>query len=215
MSPENGLDSVSVVKIVSRETQKKLTDYHDLLIKWQSRINLISPNTIGEIWQRHIADSMQSVVHMDGARRVIDLGSGAGFPGLIMAIDLAERGGGKIDLIESNGKKCAFLNAAIRELDLKSGALDIQVHNGRIEEILPKLDQPDLISARALGSLNDLLTLTHPKLEFGAFGLFPKGKGHDQEIKEAEKNWHFSVDSHPSRLEDGSVVLKISGVHPR
>ena len=215
MTPEQGLLLIEDVKGVSRETQKRLTDFHDLLVQWQVRINLISPSTVDQIWQRHILDSVQLYQVLDGADCVIDIGSGAGFPGLVIAILLAEQGTGSVCLVESNGKKCAFMNAVIRKTGLRQAGVDVQVVNERIENALPALPVPQVVTARALASLSDLLTLTEPCLSQGSTGVFAKGRDHAEEIRKAELNWSFDCSQSESRLEDGSVILKISALQRR
>ncbi|NKB51578.1 MAG: 16S rRNA (guanine(527)-N(7))-methyltransferase RsmG [Rhizobiaceae bacterium] len=203
------------VKSVSRETQQRLTDFHDLLVQWQARINLIAPSTVNQIWQRHIFDSLQICEVLEDAETVVDIGSGAGFPGLVIAMMLAEKGAGKVHLVESNGKKCAFMNAVIRKTGLREAGVDVQVVNDRIENALPHLAAPDVITARALAPLNELLTLTQGFLSSGAIGVFPKGRGHAEEIKHAREHWEFDIVQSDSQLEDGSVILKISALRAR
>ena len=189
--------------------------FHDLLVQWQARINLIAPSTIQQIWSRHIADSLQVFDSLEGVEEIVDIGSGAGLPGMIIAILLAESGSGRVHLVESNGKKCAFLNAAIRQIGLRDLGVDITVVNDRVEKALPKIARPKVVTARALASLNDLLRLTEPYLANGTLGVFPKGRDHVAEIADAQRHWDFEHTIVPSRLEDGSVVLKISALRPR
>ena len=213
--PANGLNLIKQVKHVSRETEQRLTVFHDLLVQWQARINLIAPSTIGQIWSRHILDSVQIHAALQGMDDVVDIGSGAGFPGIIIAILLAEEGSGRVHLIESNGKKCAFLNAAIRQTGIRDSGVDIQVINERIERALPQVARPQVVTARALASLNDLLSLTQTYLQAGAVGIFPKGRDHAQEIADARRHSAFDLEQTDSQLEDDSVVLKISALMPR
>ena len=215
MSALEGPDLLKQVKNVSRETEQRLTVFHDLLVQWQARINLIAPSTIQQIWSRHIADSVQVFESLEGADEIVDIGSGAGLPGMIIAILLAESGSGRVHLVESNGKKCAFLNAAIRQIGLRDQGVDITVVNDRIEKALPKIARPKIVTARALASLNDLLRLTAPYLANGTLGVFPKGRDHEAEIADAQRHWEFEYAIVPSRLEDGSVLLKISALRPR
>ena len=159
MNNEFGLNAVKRVMDVSRETAERLTIYHDLLVHWQKNINLIAPSTIGEIWQRHIADSLVCCKAIGDANHIVDIGSGAGFPGLIQAVLLAETGTGAVHLVESNGKKCSFMNAVIRKTELRNAGVDVRVHNDRVEAVLPGLERPAVISARALASLDNLGTV--------------------------------------------------------
>lgn len=209
---KSDLQAVASVWPVSRETLQKLEQYVALLRQWQPRINLVAPSTMSDIWVRHVADSAQSFAIIPHAKTWIDIGSGAGFPGLVIAILLAEQGSGTVDLIESNGKKCAFLNAVIRETRIRDTGLLINVHQGRIEKVLPSLKTPAVICARALASLDGLLRLTEPLLNHECVGLFSKGRDHSNEIKQAQLNWTFDVVSTKSRFEDNSALLSVSNV---
>lgn len=215
MSSETGLAQIAKVNSVSRETGQRLTKLHDLLVRWQSLINLIAPSTLDQIWQRHILDSVQFYQQIGNMERVVDIGSGAGFPGLVIAILFAEKRRGSIQLVESNGKKCAFMKAVIRDTGLRETGVEVIVHNARIEDALPSLEQPDVITARALASLDDLLRLTQCHLQQGAVGLFAKGREHLSEIAAARENWQFDCEKSDSILQDGSVILKISELNPR
>lgn len=197
---------------VSRETQQRLTDFHDLLVQWQAKTNLIANSTVDQIWQRHIFDSLQIHESLGEARSIIDIGSGAGFPGLVIAMLLAEQDKGSVHLIESNGKKCAFLNACIRKTGLREAGVSVQVHNQRIENALPAMAPAEAVTARALASLDDLLRLTQSQLEAGAVGIFPKGREHLKEIELARRNWQFDCTVINSQLQEGSVILKISAL---
>ena len=210
-----GLALVGSIVPVSRETSERLTVYARLLRQWQSRINLVAPSTLDELWARHIADSVQSFTLAQDARRWIDLGSGAGFPGLVVAMLMADGSKGRVDLIESNGKKCAFLRTVVRECGLKAAGVEVEVHNGRIEHVLGDLPEPDVVSARALAPLEKLLEFTHGVLSGDAIGLFSKGREHGEELARAALRWDFDVDSTPSRLGDQSVLLKISNVRSK
>ena len=211
-STEKGLEELASVIAVSRETQSKFEQYVTLLEQWQPRINLVAPSTMSEIWTRHVADSAQTFALHRKARHWIDIGSGAGFPGLITALLLADSGGGRVELIESSGKKCAFMNTVIRETGLRSMGVDVTVHNERIEKCLPRLQDCDAVSARALASLNDLLTMTAPRLEGDCVGVFAKGREHQQEIELAKKDWRFDYDVYDSRFGDGSCLVTVRNV---
>ena len=215
MTNEIGLSAVKRVMDVSRETAERLTIYHDLLVHWQKNINLIAPSTIGEIWQRHIADSLVCCKAIGDANHIVDIGSGAGFPGLIQAVLLAETGTGAVHLVESNGKKCSFMNTVIRETGLRNAGVDVQVHNDRVEAVLPRLERPAVISARALASLDNLLGLTGVFLEQGTIGVFPKGRDYQLEMDSASQNWQFRSEVIASDIEPDSVVLKIFDVKKR
>ena len=203
---------------VSRETEQRLKLYLTLLQKWQASINLVAPSTMSDAWERHIVDSLQFYFLHPNARHWIDIGSGGGFPGLVTAICLAEKSeaasAGCVELIESNGKKCAFLKAVVRETGLRESGLQIHVHQSRIENALPRLERPDIISARALSSLDQLLSMTSCHLRDGAIGLFAKGRQVEDEVEEAKKSWRFDVTTHPSVVAHDSSVLEIKGLEP-
>ena len=151
--------------------QQRLEVFERLLRKWQPKMNLISSSTLDSIRTRHIEDSLQVTDLFPDARSWVDLGSGGGFPGIVTAIRLADFPGGKVHLIESDHRKCAFLREVSRET--KS---PVEVHRGRIEDILPGLPLTDAISARALASLPILYNMTVEKLEQGTIGVFLKGQ---------------------------------------
>jgi 16S rRNA (guanine527-N7)-methyltransferase len=198
------ISALAAVGPVSRETATRLEAYVALLRKWQPAENLVSPKTLPEIWKRHVADSAQLVKLFPEARRWLDLGSGAGFPGLVIAIV----GGVHVDLVESNRRKCAFLRAAIRE----TGAT-ATVHEGRIEEVLANWSAPvDRITARALAPLGDLLALAEPAMTKGVPAAFMKGQEAEREIAEARRQWNFTVGRHPSITGEGGVILDIGAL---
>jgi 16S rRNA (guanine527-N7)-methyltransferase len=164
---------------VSRETITKLEIYEDLLKRWQKVKNLIAPSTLGQLWERHFADSAQLLKLAPDARIWADLGSGAGFPGLVLAILMREHEGRVVHLVESDHRKCAFLREAARE----TGALAV-VHNERIESVADRLQDIEIVTARALTALPSLLQLSLPILEKGATGLFLKGQDVASELTE-------------------------------
>ncbi len=207
--------SLKAVNNVSRETLERLTVFANLLVQWQSHINLIAPSTIPDLWERHIEDSLQYVVKFPKARHWIDLGSGAGLPGMVAAIVLADQGGGRVEMVESVGKKCAFLRAVARETGLKQAGVEVVVHNDRIENVLYQLDKPNVVSARALASLDQLIHLSADFIKGDTIGLFPKGRDHKAEIGVALQNWSFDFEITNSALEADSVLLKISNVEER
>lgn len=194
---------------VSRETIARLDTYVSLLLQWQPRINLIAPSTIPEIWTRHIEDALGLCEVAIEPLKIVDLGSGGGLPGLVLAIMRTERAGAQVDLVESNSKKSAFLRTVIRELGLPA-----QVHAERIEDCGKLLADADAISARALASLDDLLAYVGPHAGPKTRCFFPKGRNHEQEIKEASAHWRFAMIKHGSGVEEGSVILEISDIHP-
>lgn len=190
---------------VSRETLARLEAYVALLLQWQQRINLISPTTIPDIWTRHILDSAQLYHLRPDARRWADLGSGGGLPGIVIACLLAEKADGEIHLIESNGKKAAFLRHVTTSL-----ALPAMIHAVRIEDAVPMLLQIDVVTARALAPLTDLLRSSNLLLKRGAVGLFPKGRDVEEELTTARLNWHFSSRLHASVTDPEARIVEIS-----
>jgi 16S rRNA (guanine527-N7)-methyltransferase len=149
---------------VSRETAARLDRFVALLLQWQAKINLIAPSTIPELWTRHVADSLQLLALAPDARVWIDLGSGAGFPGLVLGCALADKPGSVVHLVESNVKRAAFLREAIRV----TGAPAI-VEPVHIEDIAQNQGlKADAVTARALAPLDRLLQLAYPWIERGA-----------------------------------------------
>jgi 16S rRNA (guanine527-N7)-methyltransferase len=161
-----------LIALLPEETLRRLEIYAELLQKWQRAFNLIGDSTVDNLWVRHFADSLQVSEAVPEALNWLDLGSGAGFPGLVTAIKNAAEPGARVHLVESNRRKCAFLQEAARETEAPA-----IVHCGRIENILPNLDETiDAVSARALAPLPILLTCAEKFLDQGAVGVFPKGK---------------------------------------
>lgn len=190
---------------VSRETAARLERYAELLRQWQKAINLVSPRTLSNIWQRHFADSAQLVAAApSGARRWLDLGSGAGFPGMVIAMLLTNHDDIKVHLIESHGRKCAFLREVARQT-----AVPVEIHCRRIEEVARAgtVGTVDVVTARALAPLEQLLELAAPFFGPATVGLFLKGRHAEQELIAARKVWRFQWKFIPSRTEiDGSIV---------
>lgn len=190
---------------VSRETFDRLKAYVGLLLQWQDRINLISPATIQDIWSRHILDSMQLVDLKPGMLRWADLGSGAGLPGLVIACTLAGERGAEVHLVESNGKKAAFLRHVVLTL-----SLPVVVHAQRIEEAVAAIPRVDVVTARALAPLDDLIDYSNLLLKRGAIGLFPKGRGFEEELTQGQKNWHFSYALHRSVTDSEARIIEVA-----
>ncbi len=183
---------------------EKLTLYADLLTQWQKAVNLVAPTTLDEIWHRHFADSAQILPLAQDAKRWIDLGTGAGFPGLVIAILLANHKNCTVHLIESNGRKCAFLSEVARKTNAP-----VRIHEGRIESIAQggRLGPADVVTSRALAPLGSLLKLAEGFFAEQTVGLFLKGREAQQEIRDAEKHWRFDHTAKPSQTSaDGWVV---------
>jgi 16S rRNA (guanine527-N7)-methyltransferase len=196
---------------VSRETRRRLDVIEAQLRKWQPRINLVAPSTMDDIGQRHIADSLQLVELAPTARSWIDLGSGGGFPGLVVAAVLAENRAANVVLVESNAKKCAFLRETARLAELP-----VTVVCDRIERAIPALTTSfDVVSARALAPLTALLGFAEPLVARGAIGLFPKGQGVDDEIRQALGAWNFRHDLIQSLTERDARIIRVQSIAPR
>ncbi|HOO82625.1 MAG TPA: 16S rRNA (guanine(527)-N(7))-methyltransferase RsmG [Alphaproteobacteria bacterium] len=194
---------------VSRESMEKLEIYHALLLKWQKAVNLVSPKTLDEAWQRHFADSAQLAGCVSRESSVlVDLGSGAGFPGLVLAIIRSEL---DVHLVESDERKCQFLRTVSRETNV-----DITVHNARIESV--KLGViPDIVSARALADLKMLLDYcgpwiaVNPQLEC----LFMKGAKARDEIIQAREFYDFECEVLPSKTDPAASILSLRDMSPK
>jgi 16S rRNA (guanine527-N7)-methyltransferase len=199
-------------RFVSRETWEKLRAYAALVQKWQASINLISPKTLPDLWERHILDSLQLFQLKPDPVVWLDMGSGAGFPGLVTAICLAEKGEGWVNLVESNNKKAAFL----RQVILETGAR-ASVHPVRIEDARTKVGKVDAMSARALASLTDLLNYAAPYAEDNPSlqMWFHKGLDYLGEVRSARDLWCFDLVEHHSLAQDGSALLEISNLSKR
>lgn len=195
MSPEEFAQAFDV----SRETISRLQAYHDLLVKWQKAINIVSPKTLDEIWSRHFADSAQLAERIPQNAKVADLGSGGGFPGLVLAIMRPDL---EMHLVESDLRKSEFLKNVSRET--KSGA---RVHNDRAENVLESIG-PGIITARAFAPLVEILEMT--KSVPGAPLLLLKGKMALEEVEEARKKFNFECADFPSSTEQGAKILEIS-----
>ena len=193
---------------VSRETIQLLERLEVLLRKWTPVINLVSQNTLSEIWTRHFLDSAQLLHYIDEAPRLwADLGSGGGFPGLIVGILAKERFPEMhFTLVESDSRKAAFLANAVRDLGLPA-----KVASVRIESLKPL--NANVLSARALAPLDTLLNFTERHLAPDGIALFPKGNRWREEVAQAQQKWSFDLEQKPSATDPESVVLKIKGLH--
>lgn len=207
MSSPLGRDAVLRDAGVSRETAAALDLYVAQLTRWQSIKNLVGPSTLSEVWSRHIADSLQLLALAPEATRWLDLGSGAGIPGLILAIAGRERPGFHVDLVESNGRKGAFLQETAR----LTGA-PARIHVARIESVIERFTDSQIVTARALAPLSQLIAWTEPLLKNDAMGLFPKGRDVLTELTDAEERWRFTADLIPSRTDSEARIVRVSTV---
>ena len=196
-----------IVPDVSRETSARLIAFEELFRKWSNAINLASPSTLADLWNRHILDSAQIFPLAPNAKRWLDLGSGGGFPGIVTACFLQEKTGASIDLIESAGKKAAFLRTAAGHVGVPA-----RVHSERIEAMWDKIAIPEVVTARALASLNVLFELAGPWLTNGSKALFQKGRDYQREIDESRVGWSFDLVQHESAIDTSSVILEISNL---
>ncbi len=207
MHPEAAPDGPELVEAllpVSRETLGRLDTLVRLVRKWQPAENLIAANTLPSIWRRHVADCAQLVPLFPNALHWVDLGSGGGFPGLVLACLLAETPGARLHLVESNARKCAFLRLAARETGSPA-----TVHQGRIEAELSGWREPvDMVTARALAPLSRLLELAEPLLSRAPAAFF-KGADFAREIAEATLSWDLDLIKHQSRIDGRGVIVEI------
>jgi 16S rRNA (guanine527-N7)-methyltransferase len=195
---------------VSRETGERLDLLARELRRWQEVKNLVGLGTLDAIWTRHIADSLQLLDLAPQARAWVDLGSGAGFPGLVLGIAALERDGMRVDLVESNGRKCAFLRHVAR----LTGA-PVTIHEARAEAVIGGFAGAEVVTARALGPLSRLLGWSEALLTTGAMGLFPKGREVEAELTEAAKSWRFDAELVPSRTDSEGRIVRIHSLKAR
>ncbi|MFD1200180.1 16S rRNA (guanine(527)-N(7))-methyltransferase RsmG [Brucella gallinifaecis] len=201
------LNLKKIVPVVSRETTERLIAFEELFRKWSKAINLASPSTLADLWNRHILDSAQIYPLAPDAKRWLDLGSGGGFPGIVTACFLKDKPGASIDLVESAGKKAAFLRTASGHLGVPA-----RIHGARIEAMWEKIEAPDVITARALASLSVLFELAEPWLSNGSKALFQKGRDYQREIDESRVGWSYDLIQHESAIDTSSVILEVSNL---
>jgi 16S rRNA (guanine527-N7)-methyltransferase len=194
-------DDFQTATNVSRETLVRLERYAGLLRKWQPAINLVGPRTLDDLWRRHMLDSAQLAPLAQG-QRWLDIGSGAGFPGLVLAI----LGVGEVHLVESDARKAAFLATVIRET-----AAHAVVHVARIESL--PAEPFDVITARAVAPLHQLLAWGSRFAAESTISLFPKGQDIDAELTEAAKCWKFDAERVPSRSDPRGSILLVKGAY--
>ena len=192
---------------VSRETIDRLKVFEKLVLKWSKTINLISKADQHKIWERHIVDSLQIYPLLPkNIKNYVDFGSGGGFPGFVLSILLnAADLQTSIHLVESDKRKSAFLRTVNREL-----SLNVRVYSSRIEGL--KLQQVDVITARAVAPLDILLRLSSLHINKNTICIFPKGKNWKKEVKKAQKQWKFDLEVIKSKTQAGAVVLKMGSI---
>ena len=190
---------------VSRETEERLAVFVDLLDRWRGRINLIADSTFASVWTRHIADSAQLLALAPDAKRWLDMGSGAGFPGLVVAIQLAGMPGAIVHCVESNQRKCAFLSEAARATGAAAA-----IHPARVETIEPdSLGPVDAVTARAFAPLPLALKLARPWIERGAIAVFPRGESARDQIAALPEANDYAIEALPSVVTRKAAILRI------
>ncbi|HWV83710.1 MAG TPA: 16S rRNA (guanine(527)-N(7))-methyltransferase RsmG [Hyphomicrobiaceae bacterium] len=191
---------------VSRETIDKLGIYVSLLSQWQKRINLVANATLPEVWHRHVADSAQLVALAPPKPRLwLDLGSGGGFPGLVVAIML-HGAGTRVILVESDRRKAAFLAEVARQT-----GTSVEIQTVRIEQMATQgmLAPVEVVSARALAPLVRLISLSLPFFGDDTVGIFPKGRGAESEVADARAAWAFDVETIPSLTDEAARIVLV------
>ncbi len=212
----SGPDSFQAAFNVSRETMARLKIYAGLVRDWQKTINLVAPSTLDHLWQRHFADSAQILAQIpETAETYLDLGSGGGFPGLVLAILLADPDHSSspkaFRLIESDARKAAFLREVVRQTDVP-----VDILCGRIEKIaIQDRFDSDVITARALAPLDRLLPLISPFFSVKSKALLLKGRNAAAEIEAAEKNWRLVCDLVPSLTDRDARLIVISDLQAK
>jgi 16S rRNA (guanine527-N7)-methyltransferase len=197
-----GIEGFAKLSGVSRETLDRLAKYVELLNSWTRRINLVGRNTLGDVWRRHILDAAQLFPLIPReARTLVDLGSGAGLPGLVLSI----MGVPEVHLIESDGRKAVFLREAVRVT--RASAI---LHAQRIDRV-PAL-AADVVTARALAPLPELLALSERFIDPGTVCLFLKGRMVEEELTEAAKTWHTRLDRQASLTDPSGCILRLEAI---
>lgn len=206
MQPISDPEDFAAAFNVSRETLGQLSTYVALLEQWQPQINLVAGTTLPDVWHRHIADSAQLLALAPAAHTWLDLGSGAGFPGLVIAIMAHGKPGPRVTLIESDRRKAAFLAEVARHT-----GISVEIHAARIEQIATQrmLGAVDVVSARALAPLVRLIPMSLPFFGDETLGLFPKGRDAESEVAQARANWAFDVELTPSLTDAAARIVAI------
>ena len=192
---------------VSCETLEKLKTYQELLLEWQKKFNLVSNSSLENVWERHFEDSAQLFEYIpEDAENLIDFGSGAGFPAMVIAIIANEKTPYlKVTMVESIKKKTLYLN----EVAVKTG-VNVEIKNDRIENL--PLKKYDVITSRAMASLVDLLKYAYPFCSERTVCLFPKGKNYSLELAEAHKKWRFKCSIEQSKVSEEGKILIITDI---
>jgi 16S rRNA (guanine527-N7)-methyltransferase len=212
-SPVSASDKAAALKLtpVSRETMDRLQRYVDLLLEWQAKTNLVAPSTLPNLWTRHISDSLQLLSLAPSAVRWADLGSGGGFPGIVLACALAETPGAMVHLVERNAKKVAFLREALCVTG-SHGTIHLAEIGDSVDRIAGKVD---CVTARALAPLHQLVGYAEPLVRRGAKALFLKGQDVEAELTEATKYWKIEPQLHSSRTGGHGWIVELGRIEPR
>lgn len=212
-SPLAASDKREALKLtpVSRETEARLDRYLDLLLEWQAKTNLVSPSTLPNLWTRHVADSLQLLTIAPSAGIWVDLGSGGGFPGLVLACALAETPGSMVHLVERNAKKAAFLREALR-ITGSPGTVHLADIGDCVDRITGSMD---CVTARAVAPLHQLIGLAEPLVKRGAKALFLKGQDVEAELTEATKYWKIDPHLHSSRTGGHGWIVELDRIERR
>jgi 16S rRNA (guanine527-N7)-methyltransferase len=213
LSPVSDADKAAALALtpVSRETEARLDRYVALLVEWQAKTNLISPSTLPNLWTRHISDSLQLLALAPTAKVWADLGSGGGFPGVVLACTMAEISGASIHLIERNAKKAAFLREALRVTNAP-GTVHLADIGDNVDRIVGKVD---CVTARALAPLHQLIGFAKPLVALGAKALFLKGQDVEAELTEATKYWKIKSRLHSSRTGGHGWIVELDRIERR
>ena len=196
---------------VSRETEARLDRYVELLRQWQAKTNLVAASTLPHLWTRHISDSLQLLTLAPSAKIWADLGSGGGFPGIVLACALAETPDTMVHLVERNAKKAAFLREALRVTNSRG-----TVHLADIGDSVDRITGPvDCVTARAVAPLHQLIGFAEPLVRRGAKALFLKGQDVGAELTEATKYWNIKPHLHPSRTGGQGWIVELDQIERR
>jgi 16S rRNA (guanine527-N7)-methyltransferase len=193
---------------VSRETELRLDRYVDLLLEWQAKTNLVAPSTLPNLWTRHISDSLQLLTLAPSAKVWVDLGTGGGFPGVVLACALAETSGAMVHLVERNAKKAAFLREALR-ISASPGMVHLADIGDTVDRIAGKVD---CVTARAVAPLQQLIGFVEPLVRRGAKALFLKGQDVEAELTEATKYWNIKPQLHSSRTGGQGWIVELDRI---
>lgn len=211
--PIQSADDLERVFSISRETVDRLKIYESALRKWQRAVNLVAPATLPNLWERHFADSLQVAdLVPKSAQTLADLGSGGGFPGLVLAAHFAKVGGPAVTLVESDQRKAAFLREAARAMEISVDILSTRIENNAN---LPALQGVDVVTARALAPLCRLFALVAPFATDETVCIFMKGRTAGAEIEEARHSWRFDVEARASITDEAAKIIVVRHIVPK